>query len=141
MPSTPRVLIVDDEERFRNTMCKLLTVRGLVATTAGSGAEALEKLKGDTYDVTILDVRMPEMSGVQVLAEIRKIDPEVEVIIMTGYASVDTAKEIIRLGAYDYLLKPYEIDELMEKIEAAYDRKVARKRLTAGASSNGLRQG
>jgi DNA-binding NtrC family response regulator len=134
MTSKPRVLIVDDEERFRTTMCKLLTVRGLTATTAGSGTEALEKLKENAYDVAILDVRMPEMTGVQVLSEIRKLDSEVEVIIMTGYASVDTAKEIIKLGAYDYMLKPYEIDELMEKIEAAYDRKIARKRLTGGAA-------
>ena len=134
MQPKPKVLIVDDEERFRNTMCKLLTVRGLTASAAGSGAEALEKLSTEQYDVTILDVRMPEMNGVQVLAEIRKLDPEVEVIVMTGYASVDTAKEIIKLGAYDFLLKPYEIEDLMEKIEAAYDRKVARKRLTAGSS-------
>ncbi len=139
MSSKPRVLIVDDEERFRNTMCKLLAIRGLAATTAGSGTEALEKLRDDRYDVTILDVRMPEMSGVQVLAEIRKIDPEVEVIVMTGYASVDTAKEIMKLGAYDYLLKPYEIEELMEKIEAACDRKEARKRLTGATSATGVR--
>jgi DNA-binding NtrC family response regulator len=115
-------------------MCKLLTVRGFTASAAGSGTEALEKLGTEKYDVTILDVRMPEMSGVQALAEIRKVDPEVEVIVMTGYASVDTAKEIIKLGAYDFLLKPYEIEDLLEKIEAAYDRKVARKRLAGGGS-------
>ncbi len=129
MAQLPKVLIVDDEERFRKTMCKLLTVEGMEATTAGSGQEALEKLKGGVYDVIVLDVRMPEMTGVQALAEIRKIDPEVEVIIMTGYASVDTAKEIMKLGAYDYLLKPYEKQELMDRIEAAFDRKLARKKL------------
>jgi DNA-binding NtrC family response regulator len=123
------VLIVDDEERFRSTMRKLLTVRGLLAETAGSGQEALRELTTNPYDVVILDVRMPEMDGVKALAEIRKIDPEITVLIMTGYASVDTAKEIIKLGAHDYLLKPYDIEDLMEKIEAAYDRKVARKRL------------
>jgi DNA-binding NtrC family response regulator len=131
MKANPKVLIIDDEDRFRNTMCKLLTVRGLEATTAGSGKEALEKLSADRYDVAIIDVRMPEMTGPQTLAEMRKIDPDIEVIIMTGYASVDTAKEIIKLGAYDYMLKPYAIEELMEKVEAAYDRKIARKRLTA----------
>ena len=130
MSSKPRVLIVDDEERFRNTMCKLLTVRGVDAQTAGSGPEALEVLKSGSYDVLILDVRMPEMSGVEVLSEIRRINPEIEVIIMTGYASVDTAKKIMGLGAYDYMLKPYDTEELMEKIEAAFDRKVGRKRLT-----------
>ncbi len=126
MSSRPKVLIVDDEERFRNTMCKLLKVRGLTACTASSGQEALAELKSNPYDLVILDIRMPEMNGVQLLSEIRKIDSEIEAIIMTGYASVDTAKEIMKLGGYDYLLKPYDIEELMEKIEAAYDRKTAR---------------
>jgi len=130
MPAQPKVLIVDDEERFRATMCKLLTVRGLEAVTAGSGKEAIEKLRQNPYDVVILDVRMPQMGGVQVLSEIKKIDPQAEVIIMTGYASVDTAKEIMKLGAYDYVLKPYSVEELMDKIEAAYDRKMSRIRLT-----------
>jgi len=130
MPAQPKVLIVDDEERFRATMCKLLTVRGLEAVTAGSGKEAIEKLRQNPYDVVILDVRMPEMGGVQVLSEIKKIDPQAEVIIMTGYASVDTAKEIMKLGAYDYVLKPYSVEELMDKIEAAHDRKMSRIRLT-----------
>ncbi|MBI4965630.1 MAG: response regulator [Desulfomonile tiedjei] len=136
MPTQPKVLIVDDEERFRTTMCKLLTVRGLEAVTAGSGKEAIQKLRQNPYDVIILDVRMPEMGGVQVLSEIKEIDPQAEVIIMTGYASVDTAKEIIKLGAYDYVLKPYAIEELMEKIEAAYDRKISRIRLTGGDTTH-----
>jgi DNA-binding NtrC family response regulator len=133
MSSKPKILIVDDEERFRTTMCKLLTVRGLEASAIGEGKEALKELREKSYDVIILDVRMPEMSGIQVMAELRKLDPFIEVIIMTGYASVDTAKKIMELGAYDYLLKPYNIDELMEKIEAAYDRKCARKQLIGGA--------
>lgn len=135
MTTSPKVLIIDDEDRFRNTMRKLLTVRGLEVASVGSGKEALEKMGTEQYDVAILDVRMPEMTGPQVLAEMRKIAPDIEVIIMTGYASVDTAKEIIRLGAYDYMLKPYTIDELLEKIEAAYDRKIARKRLTGPSTA------
>jgi DNA-binding NtrC family response regulator len=129
-----KVLIADDEERFRNTMCKLLTLKGLTACAVGSGPEAIDEIKRNSYDVLILDVRMPEMNGVQVLAEVKKIDPELAVIIMTGYASVDTAKDIMSLGAYDYMLKPYSTDELMEKIEAAYDRKVARAQLTGSSS-------
>lgn len=136
MSTQPKVLIVDDEERFRTTMCKLLTVRGLEAVTAGTGKEALEKLRQYPYDVVILDVRMPEMGGVQVLSEIKRIDPQAEVIIMTGYASVDSAKEIMKLGAYDYVLKPYSIEELMEKIEGAYDRKMSRIRLTGGGTAD-----
>jgi DNA-binding NtrC family response regulator len=136
MATQPKVLIVDDEERFRTTMCKLLTVRGLEAVTVGSGKEAIEKLRQGPYDVVILDVRMPEMGGVQVLSEIKKIDPQAEVIIMTGYASVDTAKEIMKRGAYDYVLKPYSIEELMEKIEGAYDRKMSRIRLTGSDATD-----
>ena len=130
MSSKPRILIVDDEERFRNTMSKLLTVEGYEVSIAGTGQEALEMLRLNLHDLVILDVRMPEMNGVQVLSEIKKIDVSLEVIIMTGYASVDTAKEIMKLGAYDYLLKPYAIAELLEKIDAAYDRKMARQKLT-----------
>jgi len=139
MPPRPRVLIVDDEERFRNTMCKLLTVHGITAATAGSGSEALRELEQNSYDLVILDVRMPEMGGVQLLSEIRKTDADVEVIIMTGYASVDTAKELMKLGAYDYMLKPYNVEELLEKIDAAFDRKLARARLSGEESPGGDR--
>ncbi len=132
MSSFPRVLIVDDEERFRNTMSKLLSVRGFQTRTAGSGKEAIEELTQTSYDVAVLDVRMPEMTGVELLSELKKIDPTIEVIILTGYASLDTAKAIIKLGAFDYMLKPYAIEELIEKIDAAYDRKLARARLTSG---------
>ena len=91
---------------------KLLAVRGLEVSTIGEGKEALKELREKSYDVIILDVRMPGMTGIQVMTELRKLDPFIEVIIMTGYASVDTAKKIMELGAYDYLLKPYNIEEL-----------------------------
>ncbi len=132
MPSPPRVLIVDDEERFRNTMSKLLSVRGFPNNTAGSGKEAIEELTRNSYDVAVVDVRMPEMTGVELLSELKKLDPAIEVIILTGYASLDTAKTIIKLGAFDYMLKPYAIEELTEKIDAAYDRKIGRSRMTSG---------
>jgi DNA-binding NtrC family response regulator len=126
MSAKPRILIVDDEDRFRTTLAKLLTVRELEVKTAASGREALEELKANPYDIVLLDVKMPEMSGVEVLAEIKKIDRGLEVIILTGHASVDIAVEIMRLGGYEYLLKPCPLDELMEKIDAAFERKVDR---------------
>jgi DNA-binding NtrC family response regulator len=129
MSSQPKVLIVDDEERFRSTMKKFLSVHGLQANVAGSGREALQELTANPYDIVILDVRMPQMGGVEVLSEIKKIDPDIEVIIMTGYASLDTAQEIMKLGAYDFMLKPYVVEELIEKIQGAHDRKVARRQL------------
>jgi DNA-binding NtrC family response regulator len=126
MASTPRILIVDDEVRFRTTLGKLLATNSLEVKTTASGKEALAELRQNAYDVILLDVKMPEMDGVEVLAEIKKIAPLVEVIILSGHASVDIAVEIMRLGGYEYLLKPCPMDELMAKIEAAYERKTAR---------------
>jgi len=126
MNAKPRVLIVDDEERFRTTMAKLLTVNGLEVTAVGSGKAALEELESKPYDVITLDIRMPEMSGLEALAQIKKVNPGVEVIILTGHASVDTAVEIMKLGGYEYLLKPTTTEDLMNKIDAAYERKLNR---------------
>ncbi|HOI94364.1 MAG TPA: response regulator [Syntrophobacter fumaroxidans] len=126
MTGKPKVLIVDDEERFRITLRKLLGVQGVEANTSGSAREALEELNNRPYDVVLLDVRMPEMSGIEALAEIKKTHRDLEVIILTGHASVDIAVEIMRLGGYEYLLKPCAMDELVAKIESAYERKVAR---------------
>lgn len=126
MTTAPRILIVDDEERFRFTLAKLLKVRELDVTTLGSGPEALEALKQEQYDVIVLDVRMPGMDGIETLAEIKKLNPNIEVIVLTGHASVDAAVDIMKLGGYDYLLKPCSVEELIEKIEAAFERKQAR---------------
>ncbi len=122
----PRVLIVDDEERFRITLSKLLKVKGLDVKALGSGKEAIEELDRTPYDVILLDVKMPEMDGVQALAEIKRRNPHIEVIMLTGHASVDVAVEIMRLGGYEYLLKPCPIEDLMDKIDAAFERKKAR---------------
>jgi DNA-binding NtrC family response regulator len=126
MSSKPKILIVDDEERFRTTLGKLLTVHGLEIKTLGSAREALEELQTADYDVILLDVKMPEMNGIEALAEIKKINPSLEVIILTGHASVDAAVEIMRLGGYEYLLKPCPVEALLEKIDSAYERKLAR---------------
>jgi DNA-binding NtrC family response regulator len=128
MTTTPKVLVVDDEERFRLTLAKLLTVRGLEVTTLGSGQEALEALRQGPFDVIVLDVRMPGMNGIETLAEIKKINPLIEVIILTGHASVDAAVDIMKLGGYDYLLKPCSLEELTDKIDAAFERKLAREK-------------
>lgn len=123
---SPKVLLVDDEERFRTTLSKLLKAHGLTVTDLGSGREALEELKRKAYDVIVLDVRMPEMDGIAALAEIKKIDPLLEVIILTGHASMDAANKIMWLGAYEFLLKPCPVEDLIDKIESAYERKTTR---------------
>ncbi len=122
----PRILLVDDEDRFRTNLRKLLTDEGLAVSARASGAEALEELRRQPYDVIVLDIRMPGMDGLATLREIKSIDPEVEVIILTGHASMDAAMEIIKLGGYDYLMKPCPLEELLLKIEAAYEKKVER---------------
>jgi len=119
-------MLVDDEERFRTTLGKMLRAQGLEVTALGSGREALEELKNAAYDVLVLDVRMPDMDGIATLTQIKKIAPQVEVIILTGHASMDAAMEIMRLGGYDYLLKPCPVEDLLAKIESAYERKITR---------------
>ena len=124
----PRILLVDDEERFRANLEKMLGAQGLAVRGAGSGAEALKELQLNPYDVIVLDIRMPGMNGLATLGEIKQINPEVEVIILSGHASMDAAMEINKLGGYDYLMKPCPLEELLLKIEAAYEKKVEREK-------------
>ena len=122
----PRILLVDDEARFRGNLQKMLGAQGLAVDAKGSGAEALEELERQSYDVIVLDIRMPGMDGLTTLKEIKKISPGVEVIILSGHASMDAAMEINRLGGYDYLMKPCPLEDLLLKIDAAYEKKVER---------------
>ncbi|MGC9965927.1 MAG: response regulator [Syntrophobacteraceae bacterium] len=130
MSVRPKVLIVDDEERFRTTLHKLLTVRKIDAAYVGSATEAFSEIANSDYDVILLDVKMPEMDGIEALGRIKRDNPQIEVIILTGHASVDAAIEIMKLGGYDYLLKPCAIDELVGKIESACERKAMREKKT-----------
>jgi len=124
----PRVLLVDDEERFRTTLARMLAGEGLTVVALGSGREALEELRKQPFDVMLLDLRMPEMDGLTTLAEAKRLSPGTEVIILTGHASLDAAMDIIRLGGYDYLLKPCPLEDLLLKLEAAYEKKVEREK-------------
>jgi DNA-binding NtrC family response regulator len=120
-----RVLIVDDEERFRETLAKLLSRHGFSVRDAGSGHEALERLKEAACDVIVLDVKMPGMTGKDALPLLRAACPEAEVLVLTGHASVDIASAMIAGGAADYLLKPCPTEELEGAIRAVYDRRQA----------------
>ena len=123
--SKPFVLLVDDEVPFVDTMTKRLEKRELIVLKAHGGKEALQALgKHRNIDVVILDVKMPGMDGIETLGEIKKNFPLVEVIMLTGHATVETAIEGMKLGAYDYLMKPCEIDRIMQKVgEAVVKRK------------------
>jgi DNA-binding NtrC family response regulator len=121
-----RVLLVDDETEFLETLVKRLKKRKLDVTSAESGKDALRVLQETAIDVVVLDVRMPDMDGLETLREIKKIRPSVEVIMLTGHANVEVAMEGMELGAFDYLMKPMDIDELLYKLQDAYKRKWCR---------------
>ena len=118
-----RVLLVDDEKEFVETLSERLSLRNYDVTTSLSGDDAVEKIKNHLFDVIILDVLMPGMSGIETLREIKKIKPLIEVIMLTGNATVETAIEGLKLGALDFLLKPCETEDLVAKIDKAYDKK------------------
>jgi DNA-binding NtrC family response regulator len=120
MDQLPKLLLVDDEERFRDTLAKRLKETGYEVEGAGSGVEALELLAKAKFDIVVMDIQMPGMSGIETLSEIRAKHIGVEVIMLTGHGDVSSAVEGMRLGAYDYLMKPYEYEYLVVKIQEAF---------------------
>jgi DNA-binding NtrC family response regulator len=125
---TIRVLLVDDEEEFVETLAERLEVRGFDVATALSGAEALRRIEEREIDVVILDVQMPGLDGVEALRQIKQRKPLIEVIMLTGHGTVQTAIDGMKLGAFDFLLKPTETEDLVEKLRRAYDRKAEQDR-------------
>ena len=118
------ILLVDDEIPFVETMTKRLVKRNLQVVPVYSGAEALEKLKEiDGIEVVILDVKMPEMDGIETLREIKRNFPLTEVIMLTGHATVETGIEGMKLGAFDYLMKPCDIENILAKVKEAAAKK------------------
>ncbi|MDH3356151.1 MAG: response regulator [Desulfobacteraceae bacterium] len=141
----PLVLLVDDEEPFVETMTKRLSKRDLKIITTFSGEEALEILnKNRNTDVVILDVKMPGLNGIETLEKIRKKFPLIEVIMLTGHATVESAIEGMKLGAFDYLMKPCEIEQLMAKVQEAakkkrdHEEKIREARVREALSAHGL---
>lgn len=118
------VLLVDDEVPFVETMTKRLNKRNVNIATAFSGSDALDVLEEDrSIEVVILDVKMPGMDGIETLGRIRKKFPLLEVIMLTGHATVETGIEGMKLGAFDYLMKPCDMDVLIEKVKEAAAKK------------------
>ncbi len=115
-----RLLIVDDEVGFVNILAKRLSRRNMEVTSAYTGTEAIQILRKQDFDVAVLDLKMEEMDGIEVLKIFKKMDPKMVVIMLTGHGSEKAAREGIEFGAFDYLTKPCELKELLAKIREAY---------------------
>ena len=125
-----RILVVDDEVDFSETIVNRLQKRKLDATGVTSGEEAVALLKEQLFGVIILDIKMPGgMDGIETLLEIKKIQPLAEVLLLTGHASVETSIEGMKLGAFDYCLKPLKFEELLQKIGAAFEKSAHDKKI------------
>ncbi|WP_300459005.1 response regulator [Desulfobacula sp.] len=119
-----KLLLVDDEKAFLDTITKRLEKREVTVSAVYSGKDALVELENNkTIEAVVLDVKMPGMDGIQTLVEIKKEFPLVEVIMLTGHATVETAIDGMKMGAFDYLMKPCDIDVLVSKVEAAVEKK------------------
>jgi len=121
-----RALVVDDEPDFLETLVNRLGKRNIDTTGVRSGEEALELMKKKLFDVVVLDIKMPGgIDGIEALREMKRIQPLAEVILLTGHASVETSIEGMKLGAFDYLLKPIKLEELLTKMAQAFEKKNA----------------
>ena len=123
-----KVLLVDDEEHFRERLSLQLSVRGYTVFNAGDGLCAIEIVEKENPDVVVLDHKMPGMDGMQTFKEIRKLRPLAEVIMLTGHATANTALEAMKLGAFDYIMKPVDLEELILKLEDAGKKRAIREK-------------
>ena len=122
--NSTKLLLVDDEKGFLDTITERLEKRGMKIQAAYNGKDALTELENNkSIEVVVLDVKMPGMDGIETLVEIKKKFPLVEVIMLTGHATVETAIDGMKLGAFDYLMKPCDIDMLVTKVNEAMEKK------------------
>jgi DNA-binding NtrC family response regulator len=116
---TEKVLLVDDEEEFVETLAERMRSRGMEVATSNSGGDALELVEAEPYDVVVLDLQMPGMDGIEVLQRIKQRQPEIQVVLLTGHATVEKGVEAIKQGALEFLEKPTDISALSEIIHKA----------------------
>lgn len=120
--NTVRLLLVDDEEAYVDVLFNRLSKRGFEVTKSYSGTEALRKMRLHVFDVAVLDLKMADMDGIEVLRIFKSMAPEMEVIMLTGHGSAKACKQGLELGAFDYLMKPCQLDELVDKIQEAFNK-------------------
>jgi DNA-binding NtrC family response regulator len=123
--SKGRILVIDDEDIVRTSCSRALAPEGYEVKLAKNGLEALKMISEEKCDIVLTDLKMPDMDGIEVLKKIKEGWPEIEVIIITGYQTVDTAVKSIKLGAFDYIEKPFTPDALLAAVAKAMDRKRA----------------
>lgn len=114
-----KILLVDDEEEFTRILSERMNARGVSVVTAKSGPDAIEKAQGEKFDAIILDMLMPGMDGIETLKRLREINPDFQIIMLTGHATLQKGIEAVKLGAMDFLEKPADIQLLIEKIKEA----------------------
>jgi DNA-binding NtrC family response regulator len=119
-----KVLIVDDEKEFLEVMEERISARGMQVTILMSAKEALARIEKESFDAIIMDFQMPGMDGIEALKAIKEKKPELQIILLTGHASVKKGVEAIKEGALDFIEKPADLDELTRKIEEAHDNKM-----------------
>ncbi len=122
-----KLLIVDDEEKFLESIAKRLQMRDFEVTTATRGAEAVEIARKEKFDLALLDLKMPGMDGKQVLQILKSEHKYLEVIILNGHGSMDSAVDCTKLGAFSYLPKPYELEKLLDTLRQAYEERMRKK--------------
>lgn len=127
MQSEIKLLVVDDETRFLEAIAKRLRKRGFDVRTAGNGPDALALARQEKFDIALLDLKMPGMDGGQLLAALKAEHRFLEAIILTGHGSLESAVELTKLGAFSYLPKPYELDELIETLKDAFTERMKKK--------------
>jgi DNA-binding NtrC family response regulator len=120
--ASERILIVDDEDGMRRLLGRVLSREGYETTTVARGAEALQQVAREHYDLVVTDIKMPEMDGLQLLDELKEYDPSLPIIVMTAYGTVENAVQALRSGAYDYIAKPFETDEIKLTVAKALER-------------------
>jgi CheY-like chemotaxis protein len=121
-----RLLVVEDDARVRDFFVRLLRMNGYQVAAASNGVEALERLKEHPYDLVLTDLQMPQMGGIPLLREMRQHYPRTDTIVITAHATVETAREALKLGAFDYLTKPISVDELERAVRSAMEERRAR---------------
>src|SRR6516164_5251485 len=121
-PPPLKLLIVDDDDLLRQTLARRFERQGMAVTTAGSGAEAVQRAGAGGHDVALLDLHLPDSTGIEVLERLKQAQPELEALMLTAHGSLETAIQAMKRGAYDYLTKPFHLPELEVQIEKAFEK-------------------